>query len=99
METKEQFLARYYAAAEAGASKAELQAMIDEFQAMAASAPQEDSKKKDETSALEPVSEVDFTDSSSGLATPAQQVEDDSGASASTPVTFDPYKTYDFGGR
>jgi hypothetical protein len=52
METKEQFLARYYAAAEAGASKAELQAMIDEFQSMAATAPQEDSKKKDETSPL-----------------------------------------------
>jgi len=99
METKEQFLARYYAAAEAGASKAELQAMIDEFQSMAATAPQEDSKKKDETSPLEPASEVDFTDSSSGLATPAQQDEDDSGASASTPVTFDPYQTYDFGGQ
>lgn len=42
---------------------------------------------------------MDFTDSSSGLATPAQQDEDDSGASASTPVTFDPYKTYNFGGR
>lgn len=99
METKEQFLARYYAAAEAGASKAELQAMIDEFQAMAAAAPQGDSKKKEETSPLEPVSEVDFTDSSSGLATPAQQDGDDSGASASTPVTFDPYQTYDFGGQ
>jgi len=99
METKEQFLARYYAAAEAGASKAELQAMIDEFQSMAATAPQEDSKKKDETSPLEPASEVDFTDSSSGLATPAQQDEDDSGASASTPVTFDPYQTYNFGGQ
>lgn len=99
METKEQFLARYYAAAEAGASKAELQAMIDEFQAMAAAAPQGDSKKKDETSPLEPASEVDFTDSSSGLATPAQQDEDDSGASASTPVTFDPYQTYNFGGQ
>ena len=99
METKEQFLARYYAAAEAGASKAELQAMIDEFQAMAATAPPQDSKKKEETSPLEPVSEVDFTDSSSGLATPAQQDEDDSGASASTPVTFDPYKTYNFGGQ
>ena len=99
METKEQFLARYYAAAEAGASKAELQAMIDEFQAMAATAPPQDSKKKDETSPLEPASEVDFTDSSSGLATPAQQDEDDSGASASTPVTFDPYQTYNFGER
>ena len=99
METKEQFLARYYAAAEAGASKAELQAMIDEFQAMAATAPPQDSKKKEETSPLEPVSEVDFTDSSSGLATPAQQDEDDSGASASTPVTFDPYQTYNFGGE
>ena len=99
METKEQFLARYYAAAEAGASKAELQAMIDEFQAMAATAPPQDSKKKEETSPLEPVSEVDFTDSSSGLATPAQQDEDDSGASDSTPVTFDPYQTYNFGGQ
>lgn len=99
METKEQFLARYYAAAEAGASKAELQAMIDEFQAMAATAPPQDSKKKEETSPLEPVSEVDFTDSSSGLATPAQQDEDDSGASDSTPVTFDPYQTYNFGGE
>ena len=99
METKEQFLARYYAAAEAGASKAELQAMIDEFQAMAATAPPQDSKKKDETSPLEPASEVDFTDSSSGLATPAQQDEDDSGASDSTPVTFDPYQTYNFGGE
>lgn len=99
METKEQFLARYYAAAEAGASKAELQAMIDEFQAMAATAPPQDSKKKDETSPLEPASEVDFTDSSSGLATPAQQDEDDSGASVSTPVTFDPYQTYNFGGQ
>ena len=97
METKEQFLARYYAAAEAGASKAELQAMIDEYQAGASASTQGDSKKKDATTALEPASEVDFTDSSSGLETPAQQDEDDSGASASTSITFDPYQTYKFG--
>lgn len=96
METQEQFLARYYAAAEAGASNAELQAMIDEFQA---SAQQEPVKKKDEASVLEPASEVDFGDSSSGLATPVQEDEVDSGASASTPVTFDPYQTYNFGGQ
>lgn len=96
METKQQFLARYYAAAEAGASKAELQAMIDEYQA---SAPVDDSKKKDETSVSEPTSELDFTDSTSGLAVPAQEDADVSGASASTPITFDPYQSYDFGGQ
>lgn len=96
METKEQFLARYYAAAEAGASEAELQAMIDSYQA---SIQQEPVKKKEEASVLERASEVDFGGSSSGLATPAQQDEYDSGASVSTSVTFDPYQTYNFGGK
>ena len=110
METKEQFLARYQAAVDAGASEAELQAMRRERLAQVRRQQEEDArlqqeeaerKKKEQEEAerlrLEQASEVDFGEST--LASPAQAPEPRSGDSDSPPVVFNPHQNYEFQGR
>ena len=110
METNEQFLARYQAAVDAGASDAELRAMRVERLRQVRRAQDEEARLREEEEArkkkeqeeqerlrLERVSEVDFGGST--LASPAQKEGEESGDSDSTPVVFNPHQNYDFQGR